>query len=799
MKLSPLKNAAAALVMALVTFAIFAEEETLRLADGGVTDYSVVLPETPTAVQRTTAGELASFLNQVTGATFPILSESQVEEQAKDKEKLLVIGPGTLSKRLLASVGAEPEESIGRDGIIIQPAGESIVFSGHPRRGPLYAVYTFLEDCVGCRWWTSTESTIPERPTLDIEVPQTRYAPKVISRESFCLDARQGNAGGIFSARMKMNGHYNPVPLEYGGHEPFCLFVHSFYPILPPKDYFAEHPDWYALVDGQRQDKNAQLCLTNPEMKEQFIRNALRFLDDDPDARIISISQNDCGRWCQCPECQKLVDENDSQAGPLITFVNDVAEAIEKERPDVLVETLAYQESRFAPKVVRPRDNVIIRLCTIENSFLTPLEEGGRNQSLLEHIEKWSAISKQLFIWDYVTNFINYMLPHPNLQVLGPNIRFFVRNKAVGIFEQGDNFCPAGDFVRMRNWVISKLLWNPDLDQRRLEDEFLNGYYSPKVGAILRRYLDLLTDRAVKSDVNLRLYMESAFGWLDTETLIEATKLMDQALAAAREDEELSPERFAGLADKIERESIPVHLAWLRDWPNRRIDLAARNLPSPVGDIEDYFQEYRALLEKYRVDCAAEGRKAIFGEWLDELHESLSTCVVVPDEVKDLANDTWLCVEEFNVRLGGQGKQSFLEDDAEAGNGKAIRLAGDHHDWSIQWDVSGLERLRSGAGAPPDERGYVKARILLRARCDAADGDDGDALSIGVYDKDTKGRVFLKTLKTTELSRDGYEIVDLGVLPVEGSATATLFWFAPTERPDAVQNIYIDRMVLIRE
>ncbi|MBR2584185.1 MAG: hypothetical protein IKE64_01960, partial [Thermoguttaceae bacterium] len=125
MRLSPFKNAAAALVLALAALTLFAEEGTLRLADGGVTDYSVVLPETPTAVQQTTAAELASFLNQVTGATFPILSESQVEEQAKDKEKLLVIGPGTPSKRLLASVGAEPEESIGRDGLIIQPAGES--------------------------------------------------------------------------------------------------------------------------------------------------------------------------------------------------------------------------------------------------------------------------------------------------------------------------------------------------------------------------------------------------------------------------------------------------------------------------------------------------------------------------------------------------------------------------------------------------------------------------------------------------------------------------------------------------
>ena len=247
----------------------------LTLCSGGATDYSIVLAETPTAVQKTAAEELASFLKQVTGADFPIISESQVEGQAKDKEKLLVIGPGELSKRLLDSVGAEPEETIGYDGIIIQPVGSSIVFSGHPKRGPLYAVYTFLEDTVGIRRWTSTESTIPKRPTLKAAIAPTRYAPKVISREAFYRDSVFSENAGIFSARMKMNGQNNPIPPEYGGHETFYFFGHSFYIILPADKYFDEHPDWYPLINGKRTRGNVQLCLMNPEMRKEFIRNTL--------------------------------------------------------------------------------------------------------------------------------------------------------------------------------------------------------------------------------------------------------------------------------------------------------------------------------------------------------------------------------------------------------------------------------------------------------------------------------------------------------------------------------------------
>ena len=800
MKLSPFNPAAAAALILLAALPLFAEGKVLRLANNSTTDYTIVLPDTASAVQQTAANELTSFLNQVTGAEFPILTEGQVGERAKNKEKLLVIGPGELSKKLLASAGAEPEETIGQDGIILQTVGNSIVLSGHPERGMLYAVYTFLEDYVGCRWWTSTESTIPARPILDVDVVPISYAPKVTYRETYYLDQLRGRRGGIFSARSKLNGNNNPVPPEYGGHKTFCkFFVHSFYPILPPKDYFDEHPDWYALVDGKRQKEKAQLCLTNPEMKKEFIRNTLAILAEKPNSKIISISQNDHGGWCQCPECQKLVDENGSQAGPLITFVNEVAEAIEREYPDVLVETLAYQQSRFAPTNVKPRDNVLVRLCSIEYSFLTPLADGGQfNQSFVDCIEKWSALSKQLFIWDYVTNFANYMLPHPNLQVLAPNIRFFAKNHAVGIFEQGDAGCAAGDFVRLRDWVIAKLLWNPDLDQRQLENEFLNGYYSPKVGAILREYLDLLTDRALASQINLRCFMSTPYRWLDTPALVKLTSLMNQAITAAREDEEEHPERFAGLADKVERESIPTRLAWLRDWPVRQDDLAhlvSDSSPAPTGNGKEYWEEFRALLEKYQVNTASEGGKGKLDQWLSQLEEETRINRVVPEEVKDLPYDTWYNLEEYEVDLVKPGTWTSREDDRAALNGRTARLMGDHHQWAFNWNAGKLALLRSPTGKDPDEGGFFRVRVILRVRCQATN-EDSSALYFGIYDQKRKAETFRRALMASELGKDQYQSIDLGFVQI---GSDSLLWISPANHPESVQNVYIDQIVFIRE
>ncbi|MBR3219098.1 MAG: hypothetical protein IKF77_04185, partial [Thermoguttaceae bacterium] len=167
MKIFSLTPLALGALIVLAAFPFAAAQQTLRLADSGATDYAIVLPEAPNPVQTTAAEELASFLGKVTGAPFPILSENQIEDQARDKEKLLVIGPSALSKTLLSRAGAQDEASIGPDGIILQTVGSSMVLSGHPQRGALNAVYTFLEDTVGIRWWTDPESTIPHRPTLE--------------------------------------------------------------------------------------------------------------------------------------------------------------------------------------------------------------------------------------------------------------------------------------------------------------------------------------------------------------------------------------------------------------------------------------------------------------------------------------------------------------------------------------------------------------------------------------------------------------------------------------------------------
>src|SRR5437764_7880084 len=104
-------------------------------------------------------------------------------------------------------------------------------------------------------------------------------------------------------------------------------------------------------------------------MRQEMVKNALAWIKKHPEAGMISISQNDWIGNCQCDVCKAIDKEEGTPAGSLITGVNAVAAEIQKQYPDFLVETLAYQYTRHPPKHVKPAKNVIVRLCSIEADF----------------------------------------------------------------------------------------------------------------------------------------------------------------------------------------------------------------------------------------------------------------------------------------------------------------------------------------------------------------------------------------------------------------------------------------------
>ena len=734
----------------------------LVLVEDGRSDYVICLPDEATPVERTAAAELQEHLAKVTGATLPIRSEKEI---GKD-EKLIVVGRAHRLQQIAPDLDLQ---QLGYDGIVVKTCGSNLILAGHATRGTLYAVYTFLEDVVGCRWWTATESFLPEKRTLTIPPQDLVYAPKLQSREAFYRDAFDP----VFAARSKLNGHHHRISADYGGHRPFCGFVHTFYPLLPPEKYFDVHPEWYSEINGQRTTEHAQLCLTNDAMRRELTNNALARLRKQPDAQFISISQNDWYGRCQCENCRRVEELESSPAGPLLRLVNAVAEDLEKEFPDVLVETLAYQYTRQPPSQTRPRENVVIRLCSIECSFVQPLGSGPQNEPFRNDIEGWSKIAERLYVWDYVTNFSNYILPHPNMRVLGPNLRFFVDHHVIGLFEQGDAGSSVGDFVRLRAWLLSHLMWNPDLDERELIREFLQGYYGP-AAPHLTEYLELMHDAAERSGVYLRCFMNDTSAWLTLEDLNAATRCFARAAQAVAND--------PVLARRVRRERMALDHVWLNRYHAMRRTARLRQLPfegpaDPVAACEEFIR----LAQEF--DARKHREHGTFQEYEADLRSRFRPAGPPPEICRDLAPDAWFDVPAHQLGRSKPGEWTFPVEDPQAADGHAIRMPGDHFEWAVQYRFSDDMRY----GNP--WRCYVVARSEVSV-------DEGLAMTMGIYDSRNKKGVAHRQVDVHESAGDKYRVFDLGTHRLDGEM---YLWVAPPRRPGEVASVFIDRVFFVRE
>ena len=433
----------------------------------------------PSPQEAYAASELRHYLNLMTCASFEITSKPD--------------GPA-ISIRL--------DGALGEDAFTIRTQGEGIAIAGG-RRGVIYGVYALLE-ALGCRFFTPTCEKIPCVP--DLPLPHLERAEKP------ALEYRWHNYKDLarfprFAVKSRVNGALGgiSIPQEYGGGMPYAWFVHSFdRDIIPPEAYFDAHPEYFSLVDGERLRDFSQLCLTNPDVLEITVEKVRAALRKRPECRLISVSQNDWMNYCECPACAEIDDREESHAGSLIWFINQVAEQIEEEFPDVVIDTLAYMYTRRPPKNIRPRHNVCVRLCSIECCFAHSFQSCtcDENSNFVEDLEAWAKVCDRLYIWDYTTGFAHYPAPHANWNALQANMQCFVKNNVKGVFEQA---CGAHggstDLNELRAYLICKLLWDPDCDIERHKREFCDYYYGAAAKHILD-YIAALTEKVERDNIH---------------------------------------------------------------------------------------------------------------------------------------------------------------------------------------------------------------------------------------------------------------------------------------------------------
>jgi len=533
------------------------------IAEKGKSRYRIVIAADAIPSERYAAEELQRYLEKMSGAKLPIVTDA---EPIKAREILL--GDNAHSRKLKVD---RDINRLGAEGFVLRTEGNRLIIRGGKPRGTLYGVYALLEEKFGVRWFTPELEVAPRLDRIPLPKLNETKVPALEYREVFWTEMLRD---ADFAARHRLNGHHYPLTEKQGGRAAvYQPFVHSL-DALVPRDLYAEHPEYFPLIDGRRTNGYVQRCLSNPGVLKIATGRVRQWLKEHPEATIISVSQNDTFNYCQCEPCKTLDDAEGSPAASLIRFVNAIAENIERDHPNVRIDTLAYQYSRKPPRTLRPRRNVIVRLCSIECCFAHPLEtcSSPENKRFRDDIIAWQPVAPLLYVWDYTPNFANYQQPFPNFDALQPNVQFFVRHGVKGLFEQGNYSAGGlGEMGPLRAYVLAKLLWDPETDVRKHITEFLNAYYG-KAANHIRAYLELSHRPVREQGFHAHIFDRPTAPYLSDEVIAAADKLFDQAEQAADND----TVRF-----RVQVTRLPVwyvKLATNRVAGNARMELVGRFL-----------------------------------------------------------------------------------------------------------------------------------------------------------------------------------------------------------------------------
>jgi hypothetical protein len=492
------------------------------LFEDGRSDYTIVLGPGASESERWAASELQNWLGKISGVQLPIR-----ESLEPVGENEIVIGYNNRVRALLKEPSEKPADH--DESFCYRSLGSTILIWGGSQRGTMYGVMSFLERELGVRFYTPRVNIAPQKDRWAFTHLHHAEQPGLRVRNDFYYEAFDP----VWAARNRINGAMT-VREQPGGVEGYWS-VHTFYPLMPPAEFFAEHPEYYSLIDGKRTTERAQLCLTNPDVLRIVTERIIRVMRENPQYLIYSVSQNDWSNPCQCAACQAIVDREGSQSGPILWFVNQVADRVRNEFPNKFIGTLAYSYTRKPPRTLRPRTNVVIRFCSIECCFAHPFTECPENAEFVRDMDGWAAIAPHIYIWDYVVNFSHYVMPYPNFRVLQPNLRFFRDHSAIGVMEQAAYQSRGGEFAELRAYLLARLLWDPEADVEPVIDDFMYGYYG-RAGQHVRAYFDLLHAQ-LTPDTHIHLGLAPDDRLFTDAFVRDAEGIFDQAERVADNEE----------------------------------------------------------------------------------------------------------------------------------------------------------------------------------------------------------------------------------------------------------------------
>ncbi len=517
----------------------------LYIIKNGACDYSIVVPDDASAVEENAARELRDYLIKATNLHLSIRIESKAEG------KCIYVGHTDFAKNN-AIIGAAEENWQ------MAVCGDNLVLTGgltKKQRGITYAVYHFLEDIVGIRWWNHVEEYVPQIKELKIEKDFKKEGTPLFKMRKIVNTFGTPDFYPLAHAKVNMvgagdnvigRGHSRSV-IDTGG--AYCpgppAQAHTMELFFPAEEYFEEHPDWWGWDEAeQRRKSNRQHCMSSEGLYQALEEKLLDIIRAEYSSaknygieipHFFSVSVSDNQFHCECPACKASVQKS-GRMGHILKFVNRLARTVAKEYPEALLETFAYWDYIDPPiDDTVPEKNVLIRVADMLVDVVHDINY-PTNSKKLDMLKKWTEICKKsgspIYTWEYIIHdFVNYPIAY--MYQLPGNYRKYYELGVTGCFTENElGF--LSDFWPCTEWMLSKYLENPYIDFEETLNDFLTKYYGEKSAPYLHEFLELVHKVNEESDCRV-LFFQNTSNWNYTtpELIAEGLRLFELAHKAA--------------------------------------------------------------------------------------------------------------------------------------------------------------------------------------------------------------------------------------------------------------------------
>jgi hypothetical protein len=461
-----------------------AQDRSAVVVDGA-TKATILVAPGERAGKVSAADELARVLALMTGRGLDVMAEGEDRYRSYDVAiggQPWVAGAPEIAHTIHVGRTQAVEEAFGaeiaaldEDGFIIRGMGGDLVIAGPNPQATEYAVYAFLEDHCGARWYIPGEigEVIPRHERLVFEALDDTQEPAFLMRKF---------SGTSMATALSATGR--PISAEWENHNRLrrrYAFHHNLWKLLDPEIYGDEHPDWFPMIDGVRRppQRNSssgwQPCMTSEGGIAQIIANIRAEFDANPELNSVSIAPNDGGGYCNCQECLALSEnvgdpQEENRSRLFWQFANRIAREVAKTHPDRIIGTLAYSYSKDPYEGLQIEPNIMPFYVTYPSVFRD--EEATAER--LRNVETWGDISRQMGVYEWYFG-SGYSVPEAHGEFLARGLQHAYANGARAVYSE---VYPNWGLDGWKVWVFGKLLWDPSRDWQALNDDFVTGFFA---------------------------------------------------------------------------------------------------------------------------------------------------------------------------------------------------------------------------------------------------------------------------------------------------------------------------------